>query len=355
MVPGTKFYTNDPLTRKRWAKDLFSILLAHIEYGYLVGTSDDSPVQLNTDLGKGEGDNVTFGVLKPLVGEGTVGDEEVEGNEEKLRFADFKVTIEERNHAVDTGGRMEEQRVPYNLVQKGKNALADWWANDVCNLLINTLASNTNYKVKGSYFANDIVAPDARHMMTVNDTAEASITSADTVNLSFLDAVKQRAEMMDKEGANHWKVRPLKLKGKNYYRVLMNNYMFDGLRQNVNTAQWGDILRNAQKLAFPEVEIEYNGMLVTKTERLPNMYPSSVDSRAGVYRGCLLGAQAACYAWGGAGDSKGTAMNFHQYTRDADRFIMVRGGGIHGVKKTRFDGIDYGCITFAGWGEPLST
>jgi hypothetical protein len=46
-------------------------------------------------------------------------------------------------------------------------------------------------------------------------------------------------------------------------------------------------------------------------------------------------------------------MSFVPYTKDAERFTMVRGGGIFGIKKTRFDSKDYGIITGAGYAKPL--
>jgi N4-gp56 family major capsid protein len=128
MDPKTQFLTNNNLTRKRWAKDLFRIVLPAVEFNYLVGKGTDSIVQMRTELGKGEGDQITFGIRLPLVGEGRVGNDSIEGHEEGLRFRDFNCTIEELNHAVDTGGKMEEQRVPYDLMAEAKSGLQDWWA-----------------------------------------------------------------------------------------------------------------------------------------------------------------------------------------------------------------------------------
>lgn len=111
----TVFLTNDPLTRKKWARDLFAIILPSTEINSLVGSGPDSIIQIRTELGKGEGDQIKFGIRLPLTGEGIVGRDTVEGSEEELIFKDFNSTIEELNHAVATGGRMEQQRVPYNL------------------------------------------------------------------------------------------------------------------------------------------------------------------------------------------------------------------------------------------------
>ncbi len=346
MDPKTQFTTSNNLTRKRWARDLFKIILPGMEFNELIGTGPDAIIQIRTELGKGEGDQITFGIKKPLTGEGRVGTQNVEGHEEGLVFDDFNMTIQELQHAVDTGGKMEEQRLPYNLVTEGKASLSEWWQDKLSDIAINYLCGNASFKIAGQIFAQAAVAPDTRHKMLVNTTAEASMTETDELDLTFLDAMKQRAEMMDTYSKNHFKVRPLRKGGKKYYRVILHNYVFDRLRQDTNVGAWGDMLRSANKLQFPNVEIEYNGMLISKSERI-------YSPATGVYRNILLGAQSACFAWGGAGESKSTTMSFVPYTRDAKRFLMIRGGGIFGMKKTRFSNIDYGVITGSSYATAL--
>jgi N4-gp56 family major capsid protein len=349
----TIFLTNDALTRKKWARELFSIILPATEINSLVGTGPNSIIQTRTELGKGEGDELTFGIRLPLEGEGIVGRRVVEGNEEELIFKNFKATIEELNHAVSTGGRMEQQRVPYNLMQEGKDGLQYWWAEKLSDLALAHLCGDTTYKIAGVTFAQDPVDPDDQHWLKVNDVAEASQTSADLIDLTFLDRMKQQAEVPD-ASKNCYKVRPLVLKGKKYYRVILHNYVFDRLRQNTNIGQWGDLQRAANKLAMPDVEIEYNGLLIGKSERIRQMVEDTVDPRAGVFRNLLLGCQAAVMAWGGAGESKGTTMAFVPYETDAKRFVNIRGGGILGVKTVRFQDRDFGRIIGSSWGAPIT-
>lgn len=347
----TKILTNDAITRKRWAKDLFAVVLPDVEYNSLVGTGTDAIVQIKTELGKGEGDDITFGIRLPLVGEGTVGRDKIEGNEEALRFRDFKMGIEELNHAVDTGGKMEEQRIPYNLMSEAKDGLQEWWSDKLSDYIINVLAGNSGYRIANKVFANTINEPDADHMVTPGGTTETSLTITDTMTLGFLDAMKQKAEIGDPKNGLY-KLRPITIGGKKYYKVILHNYVFDQLYKNTNVAQWGDLVRAAGKLQEPAVEIVYNGMMIIKSERMPKMV--DLGSNTGIYRCVFLGAQAACWAWGGAGESKSSVMSFIPYTRDAQRFMMVRGGGIFGCQKTRFDGKDYGAIVGATYGAPLS-
>lgn len=350
----TIFLTNDPLTRKRWARELFRLLLKATEINDLVGTTPNAIIQQRTELGKGDGDEITFGIRLPLVGEGIVGRDPVEGNEEQLRFRDFKCTVEELNHAVHTGGRMEQQRIPYNLMEEGRDALQEWWADRLSDLAFAHLCGDTSFKIAGKTFAQDPVDPDSDHWLKVNDVAtESAMTSADTITLDFLDRMKQRAEVPVSSDA--YKVRPLVIKGKKYYRVILHNYCFDQLRKNTNVGQWGDLLRAANKLALPNVEIEYNGMLISKSERIRKVVTDSTNPNAGVFRNVLLGCQAAVLAWGGAGETKSTRLSFVPYETDAKRYVNIRGGGILGIKKTRFGGKDFGVITGSAWGAPLET
>jgi N4-gp56 family major capsid protein len=349
----TIFLTNDALTRKKWARELFSLILPATEINTLTGRGPDSIIQMRTELGKGEGDNITFGIRLPLTGEGIVGRGVVEGNEEKLIFKDFSATIEELNHAVSTGGRMEQQRVPYNLMQEGKDGLQYWWAEKLSDMAFAHLCGDTTYRVAGQTFAQNPTNPDAYHQVLANNVAEVSQTSADILDLTMLDEMKQIAEVPYKD-VDCYKVRPLMIKGKKYFRVILHNYVFDRLRQNTNIGQWGDLQRAANKLQMPDVEIEYNGMLVGKSERIRQVVEDATDARAGVFRNLLLGCQAAVLAWGGAGESKSTTMAFVPYETDAKRYVNIRGGGILGMKKVSFQSRDFGCIVGSSWGAPIS-
>ena len=348
MAHDVIFLTNDSLTRKKWSKELFRIILKAIEFNEFIGTDSNAIVQLKTELAKGEGDTITFGIRLPLTGEGVVGTDTVEGNEEKLIFKNFSTTIEELNHAVDTGGRMDEQRVPWNLMEEGKNALQDWWTDKLSDYMFATLCGDASFTIAGKTFAQACVAPDSNHLLRVNDVAtDATMTAADILDLTFLDRMKQLAEVPT--GTNCYKVRPLVMGGKKYFRVILHNYVFDRLRQNMNAGQWGDLQKAAGKLAIANVEFEYNGMLVSKSERIRK---SSTNPY--VYNNILLGAQAAVFAWGGAGESKSTTMAFVPYEKDAKRYVMIRGGGIFGMKKTNFQSVDFGVITGRSYATALA-
>lgn len=359
-MADTVINTTDPLTRKRWAKGLFKVMQKNFEFGSLTGTSENSIIQAKSDLGKGMGDEITFGIVLDLVGAGTVGRDTLEGKAEALTFRDFKLTIDKIRKSVDIGGDLDLQRVPYNLMQIGKNGLQNWWSGLLSDYMFHVLCGNSQMTAElpqlgGKSFGPTPTEPDTNHFMHVGGhTAEAQLTSADILTLEFLDGVKQRATIP--VSANNFKIRPLQngTNAKRAYRVILHDYVFDQLRRNTNVGEWGDMLRAAQKLGDPTVEVVYNGMHISKSERI-------YSRTANVYRNLFLGSQAAVMGWGGAGDSKGSVMSFHTEKFDHGAKTEVSGGGIFGMQKTRFkenggapDHGDYGMITFSAWGKALA-
>lgn len=364
-MADTVINTTDALTRKRWAKDLFKVLQKAFEFNNLVGTGEDAIIQLKTELGKGEGDEITFGILLDLVGAGTIGRDTLQGKAESLKFRDFKLKIEKIRKSVDIGTDIDAQRVPYNLMERGKMGLQNWWAGLLADYMFHILAGNSQMKdelpqLAGVAFGADPVEPDADHLMIVGDRAnETLLTPADTVTLEFLDSVKQRAEIPTKVDVG-FKIRPKMINGKPMFRVILHNFVFDDLRRNTNVGEWGDFMRAAQKMQDPTVEILYNGMMISKSERIYTR--NAIGTGKGrAFRNLFLGAQAAVVGWGGAGDSKSSVMSFHVEKLDHGAKTEVSGGGIFGIAKTRFqkggsapDHGDYGVITFPSFGQPIS-
>lgn len=355
--------TSDALTRKRWAKDLFLVVQKAFEFNSWIGTGDNAIIQSQSDLSKGMGDQLTFGILLDLTGAGTIGRDSIVGKAEGMVFRDFKLTVEKMRKSVDIGADIDAQRVPFDFMQKGKNGLQNWWSGFLSDYMFHVLSGNSQMVAEFPQLANKAFGtvptePDADHLMVVGGDTEANLTPADTVTLATLDALKQRAEIPS-DANKGFKIRPVNVGGKSMYRVVLHNYVFDQLRRNTNIGEWGDLLRNAQKLKDPTVEIEYNGMMVSKSERV---YSRAAIGVGRSYRNLFLGAQAGVMGWGGAGDTKSSNMSFHTEILDHGAKTEVSGGGILGIAKTRFtkngggpDHGDYGVITFPSFGKPISS
>ena len=80
----TTFGINDALANKLWSKKLATEASKATAIAPLIGTSQNSIIQLKNETQKAAGDKVTFGLRTQLVGDGVTENETLEGNEEAL-------------------------------------------------------------------------------------------------------------------------------------------------------------------------------------------------------------------------------------------------------------------------------
>src|SRR5690242_17725471 len=162
-----------------------------------MGTSSDSLIQIRTEVNKAAGDKITFGLRQQLAGGGVQGDATLEGNEEALQTYSQAVTIDQLRHAVRTGGKMSEQRVPFVIRDEARDGLADWWADRIDFWFLNQIAGNTAQSDQRYTGLQATVAPDSDHQVFPgSETAEASLsnTTANRFSLSIIDKAVEHAK-----------------------------------------------------------------------------------------------------------------------------------------------------------------
>lgn len=124
----TDYGVNDALAVKLWAKKLLQEALKETYVGRFIGTSSNSLLYRRDDTSKGPGDKITYGLRMQLTGAGVQGDGTLEGNEEALTTYSDSLFINQLRHAVRSGGKMSEQRVPFSVREEAMNGLKDWFA-----------------------------------------------------------------------------------------------------------------------------------------------------------------------------------------------------------------------------------
>jgi hypothetical protein len=127
----TTYGVNDALAVKLWSKTLSAEALKATPIAPLIGEGTDNVIQLKSELDKGPGDRVTFGLRAQLSGDGVTEGEAQEGNEEALTTFSDNLYINELIHAVrnkNDGRTIDAKRVPFNLRSESMKGLRDWWA-----------------------------------------------------------------------------------------------------------------------------------------------------------------------------------------------------------------------------------
>jgi len=127
----TSYGVNAPEAVKLWSRKLFHEALKATWAYKFMGKGSDSIIQIASDTSKGPGDRVRNTLRMLLTGNGIQGDGTLEGNEEALSTYTDDVLINQLRHAVRSGGKMSEQRIPFSVREEARMGLQDWWADRI--------------------------------------------------------------------------------------------------------------------------------------------------------------------------------------------------------------------------------
>jgi N4-gp56 family major capsid protein len=339
----TNYGVNHPLAIKKWSNELMTESLKKTHALQFMGKGKDSLITIKTDLTDKEGgDRIRQGIRSQLSGEGVEGDGTLEGNEESLETFYQDVLINQLRHAVRSGGKMSEQRVPFSVRDEAKDGLSDWWSNKIDTWFFNQLCGNTAASDGRLVGFNATVAPDADHVTYFDSgsTAEVSMsaTAVAEFNLSAIDSAIEKATMAKNA------LRPLVIGGKKHFVMFIHPFQKTSLRKKTTAGLWQDIQKAAiqggqttDNPIFTGALGMYNNVVLHESTRIP-VSPTN----ASVRRAVLCGAQAGVIAFGrGYGKE---VFTWVEELFDYKNKLGVAAGCQAGMIKTRFDGSDYGTV-----------
>src|SRR5437588_11598806 len=149
----TSFGVNDALAVKLWSKMLDAEALKATEIAPLIGDDANSIIAGKTEISKGAGDKVTFGLRMQLSGDGFTENETAEGNGESLTIYSDAIVVNELGHVVGVKSEntIDAQRVPFDLRAEARDGLSDWFSkrlsvsffNQVCGFSAETRVKYT--------------------------------------------------------------------------------------------------------------------------------------------------------------------------------------------------------------------
>lgn len=182
-------------------------------------------------------------IVADLAGDGVVGDNRLEGNEEALINDEQEIEVDQLRHGVKSAGEMSEQRTVVRFRSQAKDKLA-FWLSDTLDELMFLTASGRAYTLKpdgstrtGSQlsqlaFASDVAAASTNRLFHAgNATGEGNITASDTVSWNEIVNICSFAKRK--------RIRPIRSGGKEYYALLLTTEQMRDLKkdddyQNIN-------------------------------------------------------------------------------------------------------------------------
>lgn len=346
----TEFGVNHPLAVKAWQKVLSVEALKRTSFANLIGTKPYSVVHQKDELSKGRGDQITFGLRMQFSGEGRQGSEVQEGFEEDLSIFTDSVVIDTLRHAArsDSDESISQQRVPFTIRDEMLDGLADWFADRFDTSLFNQLCGYTPQS-STKYTGNQaVVAPDANHIIRQNARAsDQALVAGDEFTLDMIAKAVERAKTLSPA------IRKADLgNGVKKYICIIHPYQETDLITSAQTAgnwfaiqeaamQGGDVSQNP---IFTDALGMYRDTLILCNNRITQGVNGSTGAaETDVRRAVFLGAQSAAIAFGqghGASRLKWTEKFF-----DYQEQLGVQAKTIFGLKKIRYNSLDYGVIT----------
>lgn len=223
-----------------WSRDVWMAARNYSFINKFTGSGPNSMVQRITELTKTEkGDRAVITLVADLEGDGVVGDNQLEGNEESIKAFDEVITIDQLRNANRSKGRMTDQRSIVKFRETSRDVLAYWLADRLDQMAFLTM-SGVSYALKNNgaarpassqlqslAFAADVTAPSTnRHyrwdVATPGDQTTGSMLAGNTAAVAAGDLPSYRMLVEAKAIAKEQYIRGIRGPGGDeMYHVFM--------------------------------------------------------------------------------------------------------------------------------------
>lgn len=236
-------------------------------------------------------------LVQDLQGDGVVGDNELDGNEEAMINDAQVITIDQLRHGTKSKGEMAEQATVIRFRAQSKDKLAFWLSDKMDELMFLTLsgraytlktngATRTGSQLPALRFAASVAAASTNRIVHAGSaTGESSLTSSDKFSWSVVVRANQVA--VEK------RLRPIRSGGKNYYVMVIHPRQ---RRDLVLDPTFQTIMRTAEKPGndnklFTGADVTIDGTVIYQHNKVYNTSGLASSSKWGA-GGTIDGAQA---------------------------------------------------------------
>lgn len=328
----TTFSTSNALTKKLWEERLFRDVETESYFvSRFMSENANNIVQVQTDLQKSQGDQITFGVVSNLTGDGVTSGQILEGNEEGLGSFDYSILLEQYRHGTRTKGKLDVQRAMFSIPDVSRDKLKIWGAEKIDKLLISALLASPT---KILYRDGVAGVPSGT---AVSATAKTALTAANSkITPNFISALRVWAKTGG--SGQTYRIRPLKMDGQEYYVLLVNPAcMYDfRIDATFQVAMKDAMDRGKDNPLFRGATAVWDNVVIHETERIPLFTDGGGASVTGAF-GALMGAQTLVWAWGERPKTIQKDFDYDNETGWAWE-MMAKAG------KPKFNSKDYGTV-----------
>jgi N4-gp56 family major capsid protein len=350
------------LTAEQWDNKFFEEYVQTSPFKSVMGTTENSIIQMHEVFNKGKGDALTIALVNRLTGSAVTGTNVLEGNEQDLASRSFRFNVDKRRTAVRIA-EMEEYRSAIDLRDAAKSTLMTWSQEDVRDRIIAQLGSkngvlyatateaqkdawlvdNADRVLFGAAVSNNSSNDHSASLANIDNTADKLTPEALSLMKRLATATRTGTH------AGKPKITPIRIEGQNrrYFKVYAGPRTFRDLKTNatITQAQREVSLEMENNRLFQGGDLVWDGMIIHEVDDIApitGVGAGGIDVEP-VY---LCGAQAMVY---------GLARRYATKTKTFDYGDKygVAIECIDGIFKTRFgtgagdtdDTVDHGVVT----------
>jgi N4-gp56 family major capsid protein len=237
--------TDEELTA--WSTELWQAERNQDYLAVFESSGSSSMIQKVTELKKtAKGARAVITLVNDMEGDGVVGDNQLEGNEEELKAYDQSIQIDQLRNANRIQGRMADQKSIVTFREQSRDKLAYWRAERRNELAFLTLSGVAyTFKTDGATrvgsqlpdleFAADVTAPTTNRYVRWDATTGLVTSSVSNADLVAADTLTWDTIVDLKAYARRKYVRPMRTEGGyDYYNLFVSPEAMKSLKKDAD-------------------------------------------------------------------------------------------------------------------------
>jgi len=303
-----------------WSRDFWRVARNMSFINQFAGSGPNAMVQRISELTQSEkGARAVVTLLADMTGDGIVGDNTLEGNEEALRAYDIVVQLDQLRFANRLSGRLADQKSVVNFREHSRDALAYAMADRIDQLAFLTMAG-VSYGVKNNgslrntlgsgqnlsdlAFSGDVSAPTSNRHRRYDATS--GIVAGDVTAVAAADTLDYKAIVQLKAYAKDNYIRGMRGAGnEEMYHLFVSPQVMADLKLD------SDFLTNVRNAGIrgPNNEL-FSGSSSLMVDGVMVHEFRHVFNTSGATSGASGNAGSNGYKWGANADVNGSACLF---------------------------------------------
>ncbi len=303
-----------------WSRDFWRVARNMSFINQFAGSGPNAMVQRISELTQSEkGARAVITLLADMTGDGIVGDNTLEGNEEALRAYDIVVQLDQLRFANRLAGRLADQKSVVNFREHSRDALAYAMADRIDQLAFLTMAG-VSYGVKNNgslrntlgsgqnlsdlAFSGDVSAPTSNRHRRYDATS--GIVAGDVTAVAAADTLDYKAIVQLKAYAKDNYIRGMRGAGnEEIYHLFISPQVMADLKLD------SDFLANVRNAGIrgPNNEL-FSGSSSLMVDGVMVHEFRHVFNTSGATSGASGNAGSNGYKWGANADVNGSACLF---------------------------------------------